>query len=142
MPGRRTGPAADKSLLEAALIGFEQMVKSINEKIAGIRRQLGAGGAGEAAATPAQGPRRTLSVAARQRIAAAQRKRWAAVKAQAKPAPAKRAMSAAARNKIAAAQRKRWAELKKAAAKKSAASTAGKKAPAAEKAAKTAAATT
>ncbi|HVP45035.1 MAG TPA: hypothetical protein VMT32_00580 [Bryobacteraceae bacterium] len=85
MPGRRRGLAADKSLLEAALMGFEQMMKSIDEKIAGIRRQLGARGSTEAAVAPAQGPRRRLSAAARGRIAAAQRKRWAELKkAQAK----------------------------------------------------------
>jgi hypothetical protein len=117
-------------LLEAALIGFEQMKRNVDEKIAGIRQQLGSG---DAVATAA--PRRTLSVAARRRIAAAQRKRWAAVKAQGKPVVAKRTMSAAARNRIAAAQRKRWAELKKAQAKKPTVKAAAKKAPAPEKAA-------
>ena len=139
MPGRRRGLAVDKSLLEAALTGFEQMMKNIDEKIAGIRRQLAAGGS--RAAAPNQQPRRTLSAAARQRIDAAQRKRWAAAKAQAKPAPAKRTMSAAARNKIAAAQRKRWAVLKKAEAKKNNAVASGKK-PAADKAPKAATAAT
>ena len=118
----------DTTMLEAALIGFEQKRKEIDEKIAGIRGQLGSG---DAVATAA--PRRTLSVAARRRIAAAQRKRWAAVKAQAKPAAAKRTMSAAARNRIAAAQRKRWAELKKAQAKKPATKATAKKTPAPEK---------
>ena len=127
MPRGRKG-LVDTSLLEAALIGFGQMRKDIDEKIAGIRGQLGRGDTVAAAA-----PRRTLSVAARQRIAAAQRKRWAAVKAQAKPAVAKRTMSAAARNRIAAAQRKRWAELKKAQAKKPVAKATVKKAAAPEK---------
>lgn len=130
MPRRLGRLAVDTAMLEAALIGFEQMRKNIDEKIAGIRGQLGSGDAVAAAA-----PRRTLSVAARRRIAAAQRKRWAAVKAQAKPAVAKRTMSAAARNRIAAAQRKRWAELKKAQAKKTPAKATAKKAPAPEKAA-------
>jgi hypothetical protein len=127
--GRR-GLSVDTSLLEAALVGFEQMKKNVDEKIAGIRQQLGSGGTVAAAA-----PRRTLSASARRRIAAAQRKRWAAVKAQAKPAAQKRTMSAAARNRIAAAQRKRWAELKKAQAKKPAVKAAAKKAAAPEKAA-------
>src|SRR5262249_37835709 len=64
--------------------------------------------------------RRPLSAAARQRIAAAQRARWAKLKAG-KSAGAKsslkskmrRVMSAAARRKIAAAQKARWAKLKK-----------------------------
>jgi hypothetical protein len=56
---------------------------------------------------------RTLSAAARARIAAAQRARWAKVRAgQKKPT-----MSAAAREKIAKSQRLRWAARKKAAQK-------------------------
>jgi hypothetical protein len=128
VPRRLRGPKVDTAMLEAALIGFEQMRKDIDEKVAGIRGQLGSGDAVAAAA-----PRRTLSVAARRRIAAAQRKRWAAVKAQSKPAVARRTMSAAARNRIAAAQRKRWAEVRKAQTKKTAAKATAKKAPAPEK---------
>ncbi len=66
-------------------------------------------------------PRRTLSPSARKRIAAAQRARWAKVRAHnvipiAKGAKArKRTMSASARRKIAAAQRARWAKVKRAA---------------------------
>jgi hypothetical protein len=61
---------------------------------------------------------RTMSPAARKRIATAQRARWAKVRATkghttsmvtAKP---KRVMSAAARRKIAAAQRARWAKVR------------------------------
>src|ERR1700758_2180092 len=61
---------------------------------------------------------RKLSVAARARIAAAQRARWAkfhkAAGAQAKVVPmrGKRTLSAAARRKIAAAQKARWAKVK------------------------------
>jgi hypothetical protein len=73
------------------------------------------------------GHRRHLSAAARARIAAAQRARWAKVRAnggQQKKQnvvamPKKKTMSAAARKKIAAAQRARWAKVK-AAQKKSA----------------------
>jgi hypothetical protein len=106
--GRRT---ADTSLLEAALIGFEQMRRNVAEKIVDIKHQLGSRD-GTQAAVPGQIGRRTMSPAARRRIAAAQRKRWAAVKAKSKarkPATAKRTMSAAGRKRIAAAQRKRWA---------------------------------
>jgi hypothetical protein len=68
-------------------------------------------------------PRGTMSAAGRARIAAAQRARWAKVKAKGKsanvvPMPKKRTLSASARRKIAAAQRARWAKVK--AAKKSA----------------------
>jgi 16S rRNA G1207 methylase RsmC len=53
--------------------------------------------------------KRTISAAGRQRIAAAQRARWAKQKQGQKP---RRTMSASARRKIAAAQRKRWAKVK------------------------------
>jgi len=59
--------------------------------------------------------RKKMSKAARGKIAAAQKARWAKAKA-AKSAPKKsagrRIMSAAARRKIAAAQKKRWAAKK------------------------------
>ena len=67
------------------------------------------------------GLRGTMSASGRRRIAAAQRARWAKVKAQnvipiaKNPKPAKRTMSASARRKIAAAQRARWAKVKRAA---------------------------
>lgn len=59
-------------------------------------------------------PRRTLSVSARKRIGAAQRARWAKVRAKQKVVPItrKRTMSASARRKIAAAQRTRWAKVR------------------------------
>jgi hypothetical protein len=53
--------------------------------------------------------KRTISVAGRKRIAAAQRARWAKQKQAQKP---KRTISAAGRKRIAAAQRARWAKLK------------------------------
>jgi len=117
MPRGRRKAAVDQTLLEAALIGFEHMRRSIEEKIGDIRQRLGFGD-GMKAAAPSRHARRSLSSAARGRIAAAQRKRWAATKAKAKPAQAKRTMSAAARKRIAAAQRKRWAAVKKAQATK------------------------
>jgi len=65
-------------------------------------------------------PSRTLSASARRKIAAAQRLRWAKVRAQKvvpirSSKPAKRTLSASARRKIAAAQRARWAKVKRAA---------------------------
>ena len=61
---------------------------------------------------------RKLSKSARARIAAAQKARWAKVRATAGksgkvvPIRGKRTLSAAARRKIAAAQRARWARVK------------------------------
>lgn len=113
--GRSAG--TDTSLLEAALLGFEHMKRDVEEKIAEIRGRLGAKGAGGAQAATAK-PKRTLSAAARGRIAAAQKKRWALLKArQARP---KRVLSASARRRIAEAQRKRWALTKAKAAAKTA----------------------
>jgi hypothetical protein len=79
MPRGRKGLAGDASLLEAALMGFEQMRRNVEDKIADIRQRLGFGG-GMKAAAPGRHARRPLSAAAGKRIAAAQRKRWAAVK--------------------------------------------------------------
>jgi hypothetical protein len=119
MPRGRRKATVDQTLLEAALIGFEQMRRTIEEKIGDIRQRLGFGG-GMKAAAPSQHAKRPLSAAARKRIAAAQRKRWAAAKAKTKPAAPKRTMSVAARKRIAGAQRKRWASVKKAQATKAA----------------------
>jgi hypothetical protein len=55
--------------------------------------------------------RRKLSAAARARISAAQRARWARAK-QVKAAKPGRRMSRAARKRIAAAQRARWAKVR------------------------------
>jgi hypothetical protein len=107
-------------------------VLQIKEEIATLENQLeavlgapSAPGAALIAATPAakpaagkRGRRRKLSPEARERIAAAQRARWAARRggtpaAAAKPAPGKRGgrrkLSPEARERIAAAQRARWA---------------------------------
>jgi hypothetical protein len=66
--------------------------------------------------TEREGTRPTLSVAARRRIAAAQRARWARVKAgKSGPnstQPRSRVVSIAARRKMAAAQKARWAKVR------------------------------
>jgi hypothetical protein len=54
---------------------------------------------------------RTVSAAARRKMAAAQRARWAKVKG-AKASTPVRTMSQSARKKIAAAQRARWAKVR------------------------------
>src|SRR4051794_39173254 len=57
---------------------------------------------------------RNLSASARERIATAQRKRWAKVRKAAKVFPVRgtRTLSVAGRKKIAAAQKARWARVK------------------------------
>jgi len=111
----------DQDLLAAALIGYEAEIGRINAAIAEIRAKLGT-----RAVAPDGQPapqKRTMSAAGRRHIAAAQRKRWAAMKKQvrstAKSAgPKKRKMSAAARKRIGDATRKRWAAYRKAGGKK------------------------
>jgi hypothetical protein len=90
--------AVDKSILEAALLGLEQQKTEIDAKTAEIRRRLrGLGNVAaakpEAAAPAGVRAKRVLSPAARKRIAAATRKRWAAYRAAkaSAQAPAKKA---------------------------------------------------
>jgi hypothetical protein len=121
--------------MAAALLGYEQQRSEILKKMAELRRQLGGRGASAAAGSsdgtrPAR-KKRPLSAAARLRIGAAQRKRWAAARKSeietatpaAKPAK-KRKLSAAGKRRIIAATKKRWAAFrakKRAAGKKNAA---------------------
>ena len=109
----------DTSLLAMALVGYEAEKAKIDEAIREIRSQIGQRGPGRPATGATTPPKWRLSAAARARIAAAQRKRWAAIKkAQAESAKPKRKLSAAARKSIGDAARKRWAAVRKAAAKK------------------------
>jgi len=101
-----------------ALVGYEREKAKIEAAIADIRAQLGMRGPGRpkaAIALEGATTARTLSASARQRIAAAQRKRWAAIKGtnvgSAKP---KRRLSAAGRKAIIEATKKRWAAFHKA----------------------------
>jgi hypothetical protein len=101
----------DSSLLQAALIGYQCELDRVRQAIRDIEEQLG--GSKGSSAAPAKTGRRTMSAEARARIAAAQRKRWAASKeagaSQATKIKKKRHMSAAGRRAIAEATRKRWA---------------------------------
>ena len=114
-------PKQDTELLEAALIGFQHQRDEVVRKIADLRSRIGgnsgSGSTGSATGSAAAG--RTLSPAARRRIALAQKKRWAAYKAEnghsSKTAkPPKRVLSAAGRARIIAATKKRWAAFRKA----------------------------
>jgi hypothetical protein len=67
----------DVELLKAALLGYEQQLANINEKIGAIRQQL----RGKPATEPKvigvpSTAKRHISAAGRERIAAAQRERW------------------------------------------------------------------
>ena len=76
---RQTNLPNDNGLLQAALEGLELQRKRIEEQIQQVRSMLGTGGSRAAAPANAarQGTKRQLSPAARKRIAAAQKKRWA-----------------------------------------------------------------
>jgi hypothetical protein len=110
----------DPDILTAALQGLEAQRERITAHIAEIRRLLDSRRE-STAATPAPSLRkRTMTAAARRRIARAQKKRWAAFRKAQAPAkkatvakPRKRRISAAGRKRIAEAARKRWAELRK-----------------------------
>jgi hypothetical protein len=113
-------------IVVAAIMGFEEQKRRIDVEIAGLRAML-SGAPVEAAAevattTPTGRARRKVSAAGRRAMALAQKKRWAAKKAGAKPGTpvakkAKGGITDAGRAALAAAMKKRWA-VKKAAAKK------------------------
>lgn len=102
------------------LAGVVRLLKKEQDRLTKELRGIGAALAAFGQAYVKGTGRRKLSKAARARIAAAQRARWAKVRETAKDVPVrgKRAFSPAARKKIAAAQRARWAKVK--AAKKTA----------------------
>jgi len=72
----------DPFLLQAALNGLELQHQWINEQIAQVRAMLGRRRVAAVQPTAATPKKRTLSLAARRRIAAAQRKRWAEFRKQ------------------------------------------------------------
>ena len=101
------------------LAGVVRLLKNEQEQLSKELHRIGAALAAFGKAYVKGTGSRKLSAAARARIAAAQRARWAKVRAHAgahnnKVASirGKRTLSAAGRRKIAAAQRARWAKVK------------------------------
>jgi hypothetical protein len=115
-------PKLTDAIIDAAILGFEEQKRKLNEQIAELRAMRG--GTTPATETPMLKPRREMSAAGRKAIARTQRKRWAEMKTgptaspvkAAKPVKKKRVLSAAGKTAIVAALKKRWA-AKKAAAK-------------------------
>jgi hypothetical protein len=111
----------DADLLSAALVGYQQKLQEIDGRMADLRQRLGGPSTVPAPVTGA--PKRIISPAARRRMAAAQRKRWAVArktKAESGPAPAlpkadrkKRRLSPEGRARIIAATKRRWAEARR-----------------------------
>ncbi len=99
---------------------LQEQIEKLQQQLAGIVIVGGKTHAPTGAAKPAK---RTMSASARAKIRAAQKARWAAIRA-AKPAAAtpvkkgRRKMSAAGRARIAAAARARWAKVRAAKAAK------------------------
>jgi hypothetical protein len=107
-----------KSIIEAAIRGFEHQKTEIDAQLVELRAML----SGETANTTPEAPaqkRKKFSAAARRKMAESQKARWAKVKGESEPAApapapkAKRKLSAAARATLAA-------NLKKARAAKAA----------------------
>ena len=117
------------AIVRAAIDGFTAQKAHLNQRIAELREMLN-GGPAQPAAAPETAPRkgRKMSAAARRRIAAAQRARWANIRGESKPAaPAatkatkpKRKISPEGLKRIIAATKKRW-RLQRVAAKRKAA---------------------
>jgi hypothetical protein len=110
-------PRLTSEIIDAAILGFEEQRRRLDRQIAELRAMRN--GVSQTAPAPASvRPRRKMSAAGRKAIAAAQRKRWAALKGggatQEAPAlrRAKRKLSPAGRAAIVAALRKRWAAKK------------------------------
>ena|ERR1051326_6088670 len=116
-------------VLNAALAGLEAQKQTLEQHIQQVRSMLGiaprrrgrppksaASTTGTSTATMPAQKRRKRSPEVRARMAAAQRKRWAALKAGEEPesaAPKKRTLSAAARKRMSEATKKRWAAYRR-----------------------------
>ena len=88
------------------IVALKQQIEKLSAKLETL-----AGGSAAPVGRPAK-KRWTMSAAARRKISAAAKARWAKVRAAAKPARKKRTMSAAARAKISAAAKARWAKVR------------------------------
>ena len=111
----------DTEIVAAAIAGFEQQKKQLDAQIAELRNLLSPNATDSNTLAPKK--RGRMSAGARSRIAADQRKRWAAARKQSGPAsptePArkKRKLSAAGRKAIIEATKRRWAASRKAQAR-------------------------
>lgn len=112
----------DRSIVEAAILGFESRKKELDNQIADLRQMLNGGLTSSVAlAETAPRKRRKMSASGRKAIAEAQRKRWAASKGKSEPVTTtskpKRKLSEAGKAAIVAALKKRWAAKRAEAAK-------------------------
>ena len=112
-----------KMLLTLARVGAEARIRELQNEIATIRSTFGMRGSSGAAAATGGGPgkrsksrkRGKLSAAGRRAIVAAQKARWAAIKAGKGGAKKRKGMSPAARKAVSERMRKYWAARRKSA---------------------------
>ena len=97
--------------LQAERGRLEQDLRKLVQAITALTGSSGSGATTRGRSKRLSGTRSRLSPEARERIAAAQRARWAKARAT-KGEKGKRRLSPAARNRIAAAQRARWAKVR------------------------------
>ncbi len=114
-----------KTIIEAAICGFEAQKKSIDAQIAEFRALMtGASGSSSNQEGQQKRKRRKLSPEAIKRMREGQQRRWARVRGESlsaketprKTSKLKRKLSAAGRKAISAAMKKRWAAKKAVAA--------------------------
>jgi hypothetical protein len=115
-----------KSMVAAAILGFEEQKRQIDVEIAELRAMDSATepASSSSATAPTKRPKRKMSAATRKAMALAQQKRWAAKKAASEPEATaavkpKRKLSAAGKKRIIAASKRYWAEKRAAATKSS-----------------------
>jgi hypothetical protein len=107
-------------ILTAAIEGFEAQRGRLDAQIADLRQKLSGDHMEPTAMPPASKRRRKMSRAGRDRIAAAQRKRWAAARKQPEATSRvasqskrkKRKLTAAGRRAIVEATKRRWAKVR------------------------------
>ena len=103
-----------EDIINAAIDGFKAQKSRLDEQIAELRTMLNGGSPqGAALSEPAPLGCRRMSAGARRRIAAAQRARWAKLRGESGPRPAKvakpkRRISPEGLKRIIAATKKRW----------------------------------
>ena len=112
MPTRLTD-----EIITAAIRGFEEQKRHIDTQIAELRATLSGAAVSAGAAPEAPARKRTISAAARRRMAAGQQARWARIRGEsgskpAEPSKPKHRLSAAGRANIVAALKRRWAAKK------------------------------
>jgi len=110
-----------KTIIEAAIDGFEAQKQRIDAQIAELRAMLTGSSVTVADQAPAKPKRRKLSAASLKRMREAQKLRWARIRGESPAAPAKTpsktakgkgGITAAGRKALSIAMKKRWAAKK------------------------------